>query len=405
MLTHHVQVCIAGGGPAGMVLGLLLAKQGIKTLVLERHADFHREFRGEVFMPRFTETMRQIGLNDFLRTYDHLDLHHFEIHSPTRRLARLDLANVAPDVGYAMWMPQPTLLGALHDKGKTLPDFDLWFDSDLTDLIQENGRITGARVSRNGEPCEVRAPVVVGADGRTSSVLKKGGFEILYEDYSFDVLWFTIPRTEKNVDTVRTYLGGAHRFLILPKHPDLWQCGLILRRGELADLKRAGIAVLRDNIRQTHPMFAEFAAQLKDFSPFHPLAAKIHGVRDWARDGCLLIGDAAHCCSPVGAIGVSMAVSTAVAAGRVIAEAILAGDPSAARLSEVQKIRQAEVTTVHRFQRTLSPAGGQGPLNLRSLILPLFLFIGSRTGLLRHQLRKLITQNHPLPVTDKMTFS
>lgn len=382
-----------------MILGNLLAERGASTLVLEQHKDFSREYRGEVLMPRFSQMMKQINFNDWLDTLPRVAIKNIELYFKEKRLLKVDVARVAPDAPAAFWIPQTTLLESLHEKAKAIPQFDLWFDAPVRELIKDGEKILGVQTKRGTETVEVRARVVVGADGRFSAVSKRAGFEMEYEHYRFDILWFTIPQPDGYDNTVRAMLSPGRSFLLLPKFPKHIQVGILVPPRELAVLRKEGIGKLKDDLRNAHPLFREFADSLKDFSAFHPLQAHQHMIKNWAKEGCLLIGDAAHCCSPAGAVGVSIAVGTAIVAADQISR-LLKSEPgvlSQAGLSRVQALRDTEVREVHKMQRLIT-GGALSRVFPVGVVLPMIVALGAYLGIVRRNVRKMITQVRPLPI-------
>lgn len=396
---RETDVCVVGGGPAGMLLALLLAKMGVKVLVLEQHKDFEREYRGEVLMPRFSQMMRQLGLFEELESKcHHLKLEGVEGFYRGKSFVRILLKEISPEVPFALWMPQPILLNFLYEKAKPFRHYDVLFNTSAKALIEQDGKIKGVLAQNDlGEKIEIRAKVTVGADGRFSVVRRLGGFELEDEDYHFDIVWFSIPRPEGFDHQVRFFVNQEQNFLILPKYPDLIQCGLIVPKGGYAVLRHEGIEAMRKRLIRAHRLFRTFAEKLKDFSPFNVLQARIEYVKRWARDGALLVGDSAHTCSPAGAIGVSVAAASALAASEVIFQALASKDVSARSLGKLQSMREDEVKMIQKNQKAFARLllGSSG---LFSFLMPMQLMLAAKLGLLKAAQRKLLVQEKPLPV-------
>jgi 2-polyprenyl-6-methoxyphenol hydroxylase-like FAD-dependent oxidoreductase len=294
-------------------------------------------------------------------------------------------------------MPQPIFLQALLDKALSLPSFQGWMGARASELVVERGAVVGVRGRRHGkEPFEVRADVIVAADGRYSPMRRLGGFEVEYEHHDFDVIWFVIEQPPGWPSTIYISLGRELQGLLLPKYPHHIQAGLIVPTGGWRRWRDEGVAAVAARIRRFDPvLFAGFADGLRDFTPFFPLEGLIRLVRQWARDGMLLIGDAAHTMSPVGAIGVNVALATAAVAAQVIHPLLGRGPIAATALARVQELREDDVRTLHRIQlgaQSVLLARGRGsplvtwllprvlPLLLRSPLAPRFqrrLFFGA----------------------------
>src|SRR5262245_34163362 len=344
--------CIVGGGPGGLLLGLLLAKRGANVIVLDAHKNFEREFRGEVLQPSTARLLHQIGLLSYILEQPHLLLKEGRLLVDGQVRAGFSFDKIAPEYPYAIWMPQPIFLDALARKAAPYPGFQLWMGANVTELIEENGKVVGVRGLRDGkEPFEVRADVVVGADGRHSMVRKLGKFDVEYEHHDFDMIWFVVDPPE---DWSRTlYLAaGIAPLLLLPKYPNQIQVGMIQRVGEWRDWIRRGTEAVRSHVASLSPLFQKFAAEMHDLKPFFPLQGVILLVREWARDGLLLIGDSAHTMSPAGAIGVNVALSTAAVAAHEIYPQLGKGTIPKSALAKVQALREQDVRTLHKLQRT-----------------------------------------------------
>jgi len=339
------------------MLGLLLAKRGVDVLVLEGHEDFEREFRGEVLQPSTSNLLDELGLLEYVLAQPHSLLEAGKIRLNGRPVGQLDFKRISPRYPYAIWMPQPIFLGALRRKAEAFPSFKCWMGAKATKLIEESGTVVGVSGLRHGrEPFEVRADVVVAADGRFSTLTGLGGFEIEYEHHDFDVIWFTIEQPPGWTSTFYVSFGDV-RGLMLPKYPHHIQTGLLLPTGEWKRWRDEGVAAVAERVRRFDPIFTEFAASLRDFKPFFPLEAIIRLMRHWSRDGMLLIGDAAHTMSPAGAIGVNVALATAAVAAQVLYPHLGHGPLGREVLQEVQRLREPDVRTLHRLQ-----LGAQGIL-------------------------------------------
>lgn len=350
MKTEQTDICIVGGGPAGMILGLLLAQKGIDVTVLESHKDFEREYRGEVLMPRFIKAVTAAGIFDIIAREHHLKLNAIELFFKSHLLAGAVFAKICPEIPYAIWMPQPILLNALYKETRKYPNFKMRFSTIVRDLLSKDGTITGVVAEQQGEKVEISAKITVGADGRSSIVRKTGDFKLRYDFYNFDVVWFTIKHPKDYDQTVRAFFSPHHNYLILPKYPDAIQCGLFVPPGGFTKIRQDGVEKLRQELLSGHSLLHPFARTLEDFKPFHVLQARIDFVDEWARDGCVLIGDAAHTCSPAGAIGVAVATQTAIAAVPVLLDALQRKDYSAKSLGRIQAVREKDVISVHRIQ-------------------------------------------------------
>src|SRR5215471_10631456 len=340
--STRVSACIVGGGPAGLMIGLLLAKRGVDVLVLEGHEDFEREFRGEVLQPSTSNLLDELGLLDYVLAQPHSLLEAGKNRLNGRPVGQFEFKKISPRYPYAIWMPQPIFLEALRRKAAAFPSFKCWMGAKATGLIEESGKVVGVSGLRHGkESFEVRADVVVAADGRYSALTRVGGFEAEYEHHDFDVIWFTIEQPPGWTSTFYVSFGDV-RGLMLPKYPHHIQAGIILRTSEWKRWRQDGVAAVAERVRRFDPIFNGFAAGLKDFTPFFPLEGVIRFVRDWARDGMLLIGDAAHTMSPAGAIGVNVAIATAAVAAQELYPRLGRGPIAHGELRNVQRLREGD---------------------------------------------------------------
>lgn len=396
MAKWTTDVCIVGAGPAGMVLGLLLAKQGIDVTVLERNKNFDREYRGEVLQPAFLNMMAGIGLLEMLYQHPHAKLTNGSIFNQDRQLGRFQFNQIS-DYPFAMWMPQPVMLNAFSEVGKQFPSFHLFFQASSQELQYTGEQITGVTAEIAGEKVEIEAKITVGADGRNSTVSRLGKFEHAYSHYKNDIAWFTMDRPEEWDSALRVQFTPKNLFIVLPKYPNHLQAGVFLPKGEYTHLRKAGIGEIKGILEEAGTLFAPFAKGLSDYSAFHLLQSRIFMAREWANNGCLLIGDAAHCSSPVGAIGVTLAVATAIEAAKVIIDSLQKEDYSAGFLRQVQQKREPSLRAIHQIQmraeRAIAPTNRLFR-NVRPIVVPVLF----RLGLIPRLLRRVLVETGSIEI-------
>jgi 2-polyprenyl-6-methoxyphenol hydroxylase-like FAD-dependent oxidoreductase len=352
--------CIAGGGPAGIMLGFLLARAGIDVIVLEKHKDFFRDFRGDTIHPSTLELMHELGLLDEFLKVPHQEVSHLTFQVGAERIPMVDLSHLPTRCKFVALMPQWDFLDFLAKQGKRYPYFHLRMETEATDLIVEGDRVTGLRAKTPAGDLEIRAALVVGCDGRHSTVRQSAKLDVEDVGAPIDVLWFRLSR--KTSDTEET--GGhieAGNMLVMLNRGDYWQCAHVIPKGGIETVKREGLAAFRDRVSELEPFLSDRVGELKSFDDIKLLTVAIDRLRQWHRPGLLCIGDAAHAMSPVDGVGVNLAVQDAVAAANILAEPLRAGSVTAAHLAAVQARRAFPTQVIQRMQvivqnKLLTPA-------------------------------------------------
>ena len=337
--TIQTTCCIAGGGPAGMVLGFLLARAGVDVQVLEKHADFLRDFRGDTIHPSTFELMYELGvLEDFLRR-PHQELTSIAGVIDDTTVTIADFSHLPTHCKFVGLMPQWDFLNFVAEKARVYPEFHLRMESEVTDLILENGRVVGVRAKTKQGPLEIRADLTVGADGRHSTVRKQAGLEVIDLGAPIDVLWMRIPRDKTDPEqTLGRFQAG--KILVMLNRGDYWQCAYVIAKGTFDEMKREGLSAFREGLLELAPSLGNRIETLKDWSDISLLSVSVDRLRDWSRTGLLCIGDSAHAMSPVGGVGINLAIQDAVAAANALAQALLDHAPLDEPCRAIQKRRE-----------------------------------------------------------------
>jgi 2-polyprenyl-6-methoxyphenol hydroxylase-like FAD-dependent oxidoreductase len=344
-----VQCCVAGGGPAGMMLGLLLARAGVEVLVLERHADFLRDFRGDTIHPSTLEVMHEIGLLE-----DFLKLPHQRVYQLSAQVGEVevpiaDFTHLPTRCRFVAFMPQWDFLNFLAEQAGRFPSFALRMQTGVTGLVEQSGCVAGVRATAPGGPLEVHAALVVGADGRHSVVREQAGLQVDELGAPMDVLWFRLSRSPDDPgQTMGRFDAG--RILVTINRGEHWQVGYVIPKGSLDEVREAGLDGFRDTIAKLAPFARDRVRELRTWDDVKLLTVRVDRLRRWYRPGLICIGDAAHAMSPVGGVGINLAIQDAVAAANVLAAPLREGRHTTGDLRRVQRRREFPTRVTQRLQ-------------------------------------------------------
>jgi 2-polyprenyl-6-methoxyphenol hydroxylase-like FAD-dependent oxidoreductase len=347
--TLTTRCCVVGGGPAGMMLGFLLARAGVDVTVLEKHKDFLRDFRGDTIHPSTLELMHELGLLD-----DFLKLPHQKVRELVGQIGGTaitiaDFGHVPTRCKFIALMPQWDFLDFLADYGKTFRGFDLRMRAEATGLIEEGGRVTGLRATTPNGDLAIRAQLVIGADGRHSTLRKAAGLTV--EDFGvpIDVLWFRVSRRDSDPDMTFGHVE-ARAMMVMLNRGDYWQCAYIIRKGGIDAVKQAGLPAFRDAVVALSPFLSARIGEIIDWDEVKLLSVSIDRLTRWWKPGLLCIGDAAHAMSPIGGVGINLAIQDAVAAANELAAPLAAGSVTAEHLHAIEQRRLLPVRVIQRLQ-------------------------------------------------------
>ena len=345
----NVRCCIAGGGPAGMVLGLLLARAGVEVLVLEKHADFLRDFRGDTIHPSTLEVMHELGLLERLLKLPHQPAPVLRAQFGDLAFPLADFSHLPTHCKFVAFMPQWDFLNFLAGEARRYQTFSLRMKAEAIGLIEESGRIVGVRATTPVGALEVAADVVIAADGRHSVLRKEAGLSMEHLGAPMDVLWFGLSRRPNDPEQAMGRFGNGRIFITLNRG-DYWQCGFVIRKGSLEQVHARGLEAFRQAVAKSAPFMADRTAELRSWDQIKLLTVAVDRMRQWYRPGLLFIGDAAHPMSPIGGVGINLAIQDAVATANVIVAPLLAATLTTEDLRQVQQRRDFPTRITQRLQ-------------------------------------------------------
>ena len=348
-LANTPRCIVVGGGPAGMMLGLLLARAGVPVAVLEKHGDFLRDFRGDTVHPSTLAILDEIGLRERFDKLPQRRVDHLAGLVAGREQQIVDFRGLKP-YDYLALVPQWDFLDMLADAGRKLPAFDLRMRHAATGLIEENGRTAGVRVKSPEGEYELRAELVVACDGRHSTLRESAGLKAREYGAPMDVLWFRMPRHESDPQDTFGIVDRGHMMVLLNR-TDYWQVAFLVPKGSDAALRARSIDALRETMAQLAPFLADRKGAIEAWDKISTLSVQVDRLQRWHKPGLLLIGDAAHAMSPIGGVGINLAIQDAVAAANALAQPLLAGGPiDESLLASIQRRREWPVKVVQRVQ-------------------------------------------------------
>ncbi|MFL5658450.1 MAG: FAD-dependent oxidoreductase [Ktedonobacteraceae bacterium] len=349
MQMEETTCCIVGSGPAGALLALLLARQGIPVMLLEEHMDFDRDFRGDTIHPSVMQIMDEIGLADRVLQVRHTRVKDISVQTAEGKVTLVDFSHLKTRFPFITMLPQVRFLELLTAEAKNYPNFQLVMGARAEKLIEEDGYVHGVQYRMKDGWHEVRAVLTVGADGRFSRLRRLSGFEPIKTAKPMDVLWFHLPRKEDDVqESGGSIVNG--RMLIFFNRIDYWHVGIVVPKGGYQVLRAAGLEALRKDMGEMLPWIGERMETVQQWKQISVLAVESSRLRRWYRPGLLLIGDAAHVMSPILGVGINYAIQDAVVAANVLGDSLKAGKVRLKDLARIQHDRERPVQVIQTVQ-------------------------------------------------------
>lgn len=349
METKQTDLCIVGGGPAGMMAGLLFARAGVGTVVLEKHSDFLRDFRGDTVHPSTLRLFHELGLLDRFLERPHDRVPDLGAYVGGRYFAFADFTGFDPRWNFIAMTPQWEFLNFVASEARQYPGFSLIMEAEATGLVSNNGRIAGVRYRKGGEEREIRSRLVIAADGRRSVLREAAALPLRTLGAPMDVFWFRLPKQRgPENDSTGVFAGG--RIIALIDRGDYWQCAYLFEKGQAEAVRARGIEAFRSEVAEVAPMVADAVGTIRDWDDVKLLTVSLDRLERWHLPGLLVIGDAAHAMSPIGGVGINVAIQDAVAAANILAGPMAIGGSPDTLLAKVQKRRLPAVRAIQAFQ-------------------------------------------------------
>lgn len=345
----ETRCCIAGGGPAGMMLGFLLARAGVDVMVLEKHKDFLRDFRGDTVHPSTLELMYELGILEKFLKRPHQEFRELSGLIGNEMVPLADFTHLPTHCKFIALMPQWDFLNFIAEEAKRYPQFHLRMQAEVTDLIRDGERIVGVTARTPEGMLEIRADLTVGADGRHSTVRQRAGLPVIDLGAPMDVLWMRMSRKEGDPPQTFGHID-AGKFLVMLNRDDYWQCAFVIPKGAFEEIQRKGLEELRREIADLSPYMKDRVDELRDWKDVSLLTVTVDRLVRWHLPGLLCIGDAAHAMSPVGGVGINLAIQDAVAAANLLSEKLRDGTVRERDLQAVQKRRTFPTRATQRLQ-------------------------------------------------------
>ena len=322
-----------------MMLGFLLARSGVEVVVLEKHADFLRDFRGDTIHPSTLELMHELGILEEFLERPHQEVRELAGKVGNETIKMADFTHLPTRCKFLAFMPQWDFLNFIVEQAKRYPGFQVKMQAEATDLIEQNGQIVGVTANSPTGAMEIRAGLTVGADGRRSIVRDRAGLEVIDLGAPMDVLWMRLSRHASDPGQTLGHAEAGRIFVMIDRE-DYWQCGFVIRKGAADEIRKQGIEQFREDVARLEPFLRDRVSELRNWNNVSLLTVKVDRLRQWWRPGLLCIGDAAHAMSPVGGVGINLAIQDAVAAANILASKLGAGTLTDRDLAAVQRRRQ-----------------------------------------------------------------
>jgi 2-polyprenyl-6-methoxyphenol hydroxylase-like FAD-dependent oxidoreductase len=350
MAELRTTCCIAGGGPAGLMLGYLLARAGLSVVVLEKHADFLRDFRGDTVHPSTLELMHELGLLDEFLRLPHSTVREMSLEIGEDRVVVGHFEHLPVQCKFIALMPQWDFLNFMADHARRYPGFDLRMCTEAVDLILDDaGRVVGVSATSPDGPLDVRADLTVACDGRHSTLRRRAGLSVEDLGAPMDVMWFRLSRGHDDPGGALARVQSG-RMLVMLDRADYWQCAYVIAKGAADRIRQAGLDGFRDNVGAISPFVRERLHEIDDWDKVKLLTVEVDRLRQWYRPGLVCIGDAAHAMSPIGGVGINLAVQDAVAAANILAEPLARRTVDSETLDRIQKRREFPTRVTQRLQ-------------------------------------------------------